>query len=396
MKWLTSHLEKLRSGDNHRTLKTITSAQNSVVRRNDRSLILLSSNNYLGLTTHPAVVGAAIDAAYTYGTGSGGSRLTTGNTDLHEKLEQSIASFKGTENAIVFGSGYMANVGIISSIMGKGDLILSDEYNHASIIDGCRFSRADCQVYAHRDMEHLESILRSNQRKAGVSDQQKKLIITDGVFSMDGTIAPLPEIVELAQDHDCMVMVDDAHAAGILGKYHRGTADYFGLHDGVDIQMGTLSKAFASSGGYAAGSDELVEYLQNMARSFIFSTSLPPSAIASAETAINVVRRDGPAKQLWKNVDLLKNGLSGLGYDINTSTQIIPIIVGNSEITMAAAKRLEDLGIIAHGIRPPSVPQGTSRLRITAMATHKKSDLEEALESFEILSHEFPELIIER
>ncbi len=380
MKWLSDELGQIKSKGLYRELRTIESAQSPRIKKDGREYILLSSNNYLGLATHPKVKKAAADAIEIYGSGAGGSRLTTGNTDIYNKLEEKIADFKGTEDAIVFSSGYMANIGTISALMKSGDLILSDELNHASIIDGCRLSRADVKVYPHKDISCLE-------KELSTSKNSKKLIVTDGVFSMDGDIAPLPEIIEIAERFDAMVMVDDAHATGVLGKHSRGTGDYFNVD--ADITMGTLSKALASSGGYIAGNIELIDYLLNVSRSFIFSTALPPPAVAAATAAIDIIREENPAAKLWKNVVIYKKGLIDVGFNIQSETQIVPIITGDTDTTMKAALLLEKQGIFVQGIRPPTVPEGKGRIRTTLMATHSKQDINDALVAIRIVKEKF-------
>ncbi|NJD52056.1 MAG: 8-amino-7-oxononanoate synthase [Candidatus Methanoperedens sp.] len=380
MKWLSDELGQIKSKGLYRELRTIGSAQSPRIKKDGREYILLSSNNYLGLATHPKVKKAAADTIEIYGSGAGGSRLTTGNTDIYNKLEEKIADFKGAEDAIVFSSGYMANIGTISALMKRGDLILSDELNHASIIDGCRLSRADVKVYPHKDVSCLE-------KELGASKNSKKLIVTDGVFSMDGDIAPLPEIIEIAERFDAMVMVDDAHATGVLGKHSRGTGDHFNVD--ADITMGTLSKALASSGGYVAGNNELIEYLRNVSRSFIFSTALPPPAVAAAAAAIDIIREENPATKLWRNVAIYKKGLIDVGFNIQCETQIVPIITGDTDTTMKAALLLEKQGIFVQGIRPPTVPEGVGRIRTTLMATHSKQDISDALVAIKIVKEKF-------
>ncbi|MFZ3383333.1 MAG: 8-amino-7-oxononanoate synthase [Candidatus Methanoperedens sp.] len=380
MKWLSDELREIKSKGLYRELRTIESAQSPRIKKDGREYILLSSNNYLGLATHPKVKKAAADAIEIYGSGAGGSRLTTGTTDIYNKLEEKIADFKGTEDAIVFSSGYMANIGTISALMKSGDLILSDELNHASIINGCRLSRADVKVYPHKDISCLE-------KELSTSKNSKKLIVTDGVFSMDGDIAPLPEIIEIAERFDAMVMVDDAHATGVLGKHSRGTGDYFNVD--ADITMGTLSKALASSGGYIAGNIELIDYLLNVSRSFIFSTALPPPAVAAATAAIDIIREENPAAKLWKNVVIYKKGLIDVGFNIQSETQIVPIITGDTDTTMKAALLLEKQGIFVQGIRPPTVPEGKGRIRTTLMATHSKQDINDALVAIRIVKEKF-------
>ncbi|MFA4935638.1 MAG: 8-amino-7-oxononanoate synthase [Candidatus Methanoperedens sp.] len=380
MDWLAGELANIKSKGLYRELNTIEGAQTPRIIKNGRELILLSSNNYLGLTTHPKVKKAAIDAVEEYGTGAGGARLTTGNTELHTNLEEKIAQFKDTESALVFSTGYMANVGAISALMKKSDLILSDELNHASIIDGCRLSGADVKVYPHMDISSIEKTLRT-------SKHGKKLIVTDGIFSMDGDIAPLREIVELAKDFDAMVMVDDAHATGVLGKHCRGTADYFNIE--VDINIGTLSKALASMGGYIAGSSELIDYLRNRARSFMFSTALAPPAAAAAIAAIECIKDENPAKKLWRNVRIYKKGLLDLGFSIKSETHIIPLLTGDAKTTTEAAAELEKLGVYALGIRPPTVPAGNGRIRTSLMATHSEQDLKKALDAIGAIKEKF-------
>jgi len=380
MDWLNQELADIKNKGLYRRLNTIESAQTPRVIKDGRELILLCSNNYLGLTDHPKVKKAAIDAVAQYGTGAGGSRLTGGNTDLYDRLEEKIAQFKGTEAAIVFSTGYMANTGTIAAMMNKGDLIISDELNHASIIDGCRLSRAEVKVYSHKDTSCLGKILSE-------SKCNKKLIITDGVFSMDGDIAPLPEIVEIAHEYDAMVMVDEAHATGILGKHCRGTADHFNVE--VDINMGTLSKALASFGGYIAGSSELIDYLRNRARSFIFSSTPPPPAAAAAIAAIEVIEKEKPTKQLWKNVEIYKKALIEMGFSISSQTQIIPLLIGDTQKTLEVADELERLGVYTIGIRPPTVPKGQGRIRTSLMATHSQKDIEKGLDAIRAVKEKF-------
>ncbi|HLB69686.1 MAG: 8-amino-7-oxononanoate synthase [Candidatus Methanoperedens sp.] len=380
MDWLTHELEEIKNQGLYRKLKTIDSGQTPRIMKDGRELVNLSSNNYLGLTIHPKVKRSAIDAIEKYGTSAGSARLISGNFDLYNHLEKKIAQFKGTEAAIVFGTGYMANLGVISAITTRGDLIISDELNHASIIDGCRLSRAEVKVYSHKDTSCLGKILSE-------SKCNKKLIITDGVFSMDGDIAPLPEIVEIAHEYDAMVMVDEAHATGILGKHCRGTADHFNVE--VDINMGTLSKALASFGGYIAGSSELIDYLRNRARSFIFSSTPPPPAAAAAIAAIEVIEKEKPTKQLWKNVEIYKKALIEMGFSISSQTQIIPLLIGDTQKTLEVADELERLGVYTIGIRPPTVPKGQGRIRTSLMATHSQKDIEKGLDAIRAVKEKF-------
>ena len=380
MEWIAGELEELKKKGLYRSLCTIESAQEPRIIKDGKELVHLSSNNYLGLATHPKVKKAAKEALEYYGTGSGGSRLTCGNHELYNTLEQRIAEYKGTEDATVFSTGYMANMGTISALFGKNDLILSDELNHASIIDGCRLSHADVVVYPHRNTEFIKKTLRNSEHK-------KKLIVTDGVFSMDGDVAPLPEIVELAEKYDAIVMVDDAHATGVLGKHRRGTPDYFNVD--VDINMGTLSKALASIGGYVAGSGELIDYLRNKAKAFIYSTALPPPAVAAAKAAIDVIENEDPAEKLWQNVAIYKKGLVEIGINTTSETQIIPLMTGSAEKTMEAAGELLKHGVFAQGIRPPTVPEGRGRIRTSLMASHSEQDITEALLAISMIKEMF-------
>ncbi len=361
-----------------RNLVRIGSPQGPRVVMNGKEVLLLCSNNYLGLAEHPGLKQAACAALEHYGSGTGASRLVSGNMDLHEELEGRIAAFKDTEAATVFNSGYAANTGVIPAVAGDGDVILSDELNHASIIDGCRLSRARTAVYRHRDLNHLESLLQEQ------STARRRLIVTDGVFSMDGDIAPLADIVLLAERYNAIVMVDDAHATGVLGKQGRGTAEHFGLEDRVHIQMGTLGKAFGSFGAYVAGDRGLIHYLMNTCRSYIFSTSLPPAVCAASIAALDLVvsepwRRD----KLWENRERLVSGLVSRGISTGGSqTPIIPVAVGNAEKALQAAQALIERGIFASAIRPPSVPDGSARIRATVMATHSDRDIDNAIDAF--------------
>jgi 8-amino-7-oxononanoate synthase len=339
--------------------------------------LALSANNYLGLTHSPAVQQAAINAVLLYGTGSGGARLTTGSHPLYESLEQDIAAFKGTEAAVVFNTGYMANVGVISSLAGKGDVIFSDEFNHASIIDGCRLSRAHTVVYRHADMADLAAKLKNTPCSG------RRLIVTDGVFSMDGDIAPLDEIAQLGQVYQAMIMVDDAHAVGVLGHGGCGTADHFGLKEKIHIQMGTLSKSLAAEGGYVAGSQELIAYLINKARSFIFSTALSPAVVAAAQAALSQLKTSPQlVAALLGNAQYVRQALASAGVPVEGSvTPILPIMVGEAALAVRMAALLKEQGLLVTAIRPPTVAPGTSRLRLTISAAHDRKELAQAVES---------------
>jgi 8-amino-7-oxononanoate synthase len=361
-----------------RRLATVGSAQGPRVTMNGRSVLLLCSNNYLGLAEHPALREAACRAMEQYGFGSGASRLVSGNTDLHEELERVIAAFKGAEAAVLFNSGHAANTGIIPALAGEGDVILSDSLNHASIIDGCRLSRAQTVVYRHKDVDHVEDLLKGHQAR------RRKLIVTDGVFSMDGDIAPLPHLVSLAEKHGAILMVDDAHATGVLGKNGRGTVEHFGLQGRVQIQMGTLGKALGSFGAYAAGNRDIIQYLMNRSRSFLFSTSLPPAVCAASISAIGLVDSESWRRvRLWENRNRFVAGLHSLGISTGDSeTPIIPVIIGEAEKALAAAQRILEEGVFATAIRPPTVPQGSARIRATVMATHSDEDIDEGVRAF--------------
>ena len=361
-------LEAKEQEQNKRTIKTYEPLDAVCVKRDHREYIMMASNNYLGLTHEPRVQQAAIQAIQQYGTGSGGARLTSGSFPLFKELERAIANFKETEQSLVFNTGYMANVGTITALMNKHSVIISDELNHASIIDGCRLSGAHIERYKHKDVEHAEYILK-NYKSA------HKMIITDGVFSMDGDIAPLDRLYEFSKDYNALLMVDDAHATGVIGN-GRGTAHHFGLTD-VDVQLGTLSKALGSVGGYVAGRKELIEYLINYSRSFIFSTALSPADIGAALEALRIVH-DEPSvvDSLRDNTVYMAHKLQAMGIDCDDETPIFPIVVGENERALTLARELEKRGIIITAIRPPTVPVGESRLRMTVTATHSKEQLD--------------------
>lgn len=374
MNYISDKLIKIRDKGLYRELRYIETSQSPRVKIEGKNFILLGSNNYLGLCDDSRLKKAAIDAINKYGVGSGGSRLTTGSYDLHKELEEKLASFKGTEASLVFNTGYMANVGIISALCDYSWVIFSDKLNHASIIDGYRLSRAKLIRYKHCDMNDL--LNKINKYKGS-----NNLIVTDGVFSMDGDIAPLPDIVKIAKQYNMMTMVDDAHATGILGKNGSGTASYFGLDNEIDISMGTLSKAVASEGGYVAGKKDLINYLINSARSFIYSTALAPSTIAVSIKALEIIEKDEERRvKLLKMANWFQNELRRAGFNVmETKTPIIPILIGDVDKAVQFSKILLSQGVYVPAIRPPSVPRGTSRLRISLMATHSKEDLEEVL-----------------
>lgn len=363
-----AQLEAKEKEQNKRSIKVYEPIDAVRVKRNNQEFIMMASNNYLGLTHDLRVQQAAKYAVEQYGTGSGGARLTSGTFPLFNELELGIADFKHTEQALVFNTGYMANVGTITALMNKNSIIISDELNHASIIDGCRLSGARIERYNHKDIEHTEHILKNYK-------SSHKMIITDGVFSMDGDIAPLDKLYELGKEYNALLMVDDAHSTGVLGN-GRGTAHHFGLTD-VDVQLGTLSKALGSVGGYVAGSKELIEYLVNYSRSFIFSTALSPADIGAALEALTIVKNEPlVVDQLNENTTYMANKLQSMGIECDDETPIFPIIVGDNERALLLAYELELRGIIITAIRPPTVPVGESRLRMTVTAAHSQEQLD--------------------
>ena len=375
---LAAKLHDLNQQGLYRQMRLVDGEQSSTVVLNGREALLLSSNNYLGIANHPLLKQAARHAIDKFGCSAGASRLISGHMTLHQQLEAKIAAFKHAEAALVFPSGYHANVGTISALLGPSDTVFSDALNHASIIDGCRLSRAEVKVFRHCDVTHLEDLLSTSS----VSGQ--RLIVTDSVFSMDGDIAPLTEIVTLARRYQAWVMVDEAHGTGVFGARGAGLVDELGLENDVDIHMGTLGKALGGFGAYVAGSHELITWLVNRARSFVYTTGIPPAVAATAMAALDIVNTDPDRRrQLWNNAAFLRDGLTALGYTVGpTQSPILPVIIGEASKTMALAAALLECGVWAHGIRPPTVPVGTSRLRVTPIATHTQSQLAAALDAF--------------
>ena len=384
LEYLSSELQALRDQGLYRTLRVLDGEQKARTSIDRRVVVNLSSNNYLGLTTHPRLRDRAIEATRRLGVGSGSVRTIAGTMEIHMELERKLAAFKRTEAAVVFQSGFTANAGTVSSILGRNDVIVSDELNHASIIDGARLSRATIKVFPHRDAAAARRIVQ--ELPAG----QRKLIITDGVFSMDGDLGALPELCDLAGEFGCIMMVDDAHASGVFGQQGRGTVDHFKLHGRVDVQVGTLSKAIGALGGYVAGSRALIEFLYHRARPFLFSTSHPPAVAATCLAALEVLETE-PAlmDRLWENTRFFKAGLAALGFDTGASeSPITPVIVGEAARAMALSDRLFEKGVFAQGIGFPTVPQGKARVRTIVTATHTRDELQFALDCFKAVGAE--------
>lgn len=373
-------LEHLAGQGMRRTLRTIDSAQGPRVQVDGRELLLLCSNNYLGLASHPALVEAACAATARYGVGTGGSRLISGSMTLHARLEERLAAFKGVEAALLFNSGYAANTGVLPALFGPDDLIFSDALNHASLVDGCRLSRARTVIYPHADAAALEALLAAEApRRRG-----RWLLLTDGVFSMDGDLAPLPQLVRLKHRYDTLLMVDDAHGTGVLGPGGRGTGEHFGCLPEIDLHMGTLSKALGGFGAFLAADRTLIDLLINRARSFIFSTSLPPAAPAAGLAALDLLHSEEGRERrhsLWRNREQFAAPLEAAGFDLLGSvTPIVPVLSREPGPTMALTARLLAEGIFVQGIRPPTVPVGRCRLRATVMADHREEELRQAAE----------------
>jgi 8-amino-7-oxononanoate synthase len=379
MDFLRDQLEDLKRSGLYRSLREVEGPPGTTIVIDGRKLLQFSSNNYLGLANHPRLKAAAMAAVERYGVGSGASRLVCGNLDLNRKLEEKLAQLKKKEAALLYSTGYMANLGVIAALAGEGDLILSDEFNHASIVDACRLSRAQTRVYPHKRMDELEKLL------AGAGSSKRRLIVTDGIFSMDGDIAPLPDLVDLAEKYECLLMVDDAHATGVLGPNGGGTGDHFGLAEKIDVAMGTFGKALGGFGAFVAGDRNLRELLINCSRPFMFTTGLPPSVLAAGIAALEVVEEEPEMRaRLWDNANLLRNGIEEMGFTLaGGETQIIPLLAGDASLAMEMSSLLREEGLFIQGIRPPSVPPGTSRLRITVSAAHTRGELAFALEALQ-------------
>jgi glycine C-acetyltransferase len=381
LSYLTDQLSDLKAKGTYFRLRVLEDEQAPECTFDGKHVINLASNNYLGLTTHPKLREAALEATRKYGVGSGAVRTIAGTMKIHMELEEKIARFKNSEACVVFQSGFAANAGTVSAVLGKDDFIISDQLNHASIIDGARLSRAKILVFEHKNIEQAEAKL------ASVSDQPgKKLLITDGVFSMDGDIGPLPQLCDLAEKYGSIMMVDDAHASGVLGRNGRGTVDHFKVHGRVDIQVGTLSKAIGALGGYVCGSRDLIEFLYHRARPFLFSTSHPPSVAATCIAAFDVLENEPERiEKLWENTRFWKKELALLGFDIGgkttpaSETPITPIIIGDGKTTMEFSCELFKEGVLGTGITFPTVPEGKARIRTIMTATHTREELERAL-----------------
>lgn len=380
--FLAEEIEQLKAQGVFRLPRVVQGRQRARAVIDGREVINLSSNNYLGLATHPRLIEAARRAVEEYGVGSGAVRTIVGTQDLHRTLEETLARFKRTEAVLVYQSGFTANAGTVAAILSRGDVVVSDELNHASIIDGCRLSRATIKIYPHADMEGLRQKL--DEARQEVREGGHILVVTDGVFSMDGDIAPLPDVVRIAREYGAITMVDDAHASGVLGDHGRGSVDHWGLHGQVDIQVGTLSKAVGVLGGYVAGSRTLIEYLLQRARPILFSTSHPPAVTAACIEAIRLMEEsDELIQRLWANTRFFQEELRKLGFDTGkTQTPITPIIVGDEAKAMAFSDQLFEEGVFAQGIAYPTVPRGKARVRAIVTAEHTRADLEAALEAF--------------
>jgi glycine C-acetyltransferase len=381
LSFLTAQMDEFKAQGTYFRLRVLEDEQEPVCTFDGKKVINLASNNYLGLTTHPRLREAAMEATRRYGVGSGAVRTIAGTMKIHMELEEKIARFKNVEACVVFQSGFAANAGTVSAILGKEDFIVTDALNHASIIDGCRLSRAKILVFRHKDVGHAEQQLESVKNEPG-----KKLLITDGVFSMDGDIGPLPALCDAAEKYGAIMMVDDAHASGVVGRNGRGTIDHFNVHGRVDIQVGTLSKAIGALGGYVCGSRDFIDFLYHRARPFLFSTSHPPSVAASCIAAFDVLEQEPERREkLWENTRYWKRELGLLGFDIGgvstpaSETPITPIILGDGKLTMEFSRELFGEGVLGTGIAFPTVPEGKARIRTIMTATHTEQQLEQAL-----------------
>jgi glycine C-acetyltransferase/8-amino-7-oxononanoate synthase len=373
------YLDELAAKHLTRRLLPLESGSGPVVRMAGRNVLLFASNDYLGLAGHPKVVQAAVHATETYGAGAGAARLVSGSLPPHQQLEKALAHFKGTESALTFGAGYLANVGAIPALIGPGGLILADRLCHASLIDGCRLSGADLRIYRHNDVDHLASLLA--KRRTG----RRILIVTDGVFSMDGDLAPLPDVATLAESYDAQLYVDDAHGTGVMGDHGRGTIEHYGLEMRIPLQMGTLGKALGSSGAFIAGPEQSIQYLLHRCRSFMFATAPTPGSAAAAVAALHIVQQEPERRRrLWDNRERLFTGLRRLGFTLAaTASPIMPILIGRAEAAVRFADQLLANDVFAPAVRPPTVPAETSRIRVTVTSEHTAAHIEQALAAFQ-------------
>ena len=382
--YLGKELDALKEQRLYRKLRILEDEQKARTTVDHKSVVNLSSNNYLGLTTHPRLREAALKGIHDYGVGTGSVRSIAGTMDIHMELERKLAEFKQVEKVVVFQSGFAANAGTVSAIFTKEDVVISDALNHASIIDGCRLSRATIKVFPHKDVDAARKIITE------LPATQRKLLITDGVFSMDGDLGPLPALCDLAEETGCIMMVDDAHASGVFGKNGRGTIDHFGMHGRVDIQVGTLSKAIGVLGGYVAGSADLIDFLYHRARPFLFSTSHPPSVVLACMAALDILLEEPEIiERLWDNTRFFKEGLRRLGFDTGLSeSPITPVIAGDGAKAMLLSDKLFERGVFAQGIAFPTVARDKARVRTIVTATHTREDLQFALDAFASVGRE--------
>lgn len=382
--FLRDELQSLKDSGLYAGMKIVQSAQGAWIVVDGVKVLNLCSNNYLGLANNQRIKEKVKETIEEFGVGATGARLISGTNALHIQFEQALANFKKTGDALLFSSGWDANIGTIQAIFGKGDIIFSDELNHGSLIDACRLSRAQREIYAHRDVASLKDALE------GGKHARRKLIVTDGVFSMDGDLAPLPEIVELADKYDAIVMVDDAHGEGILGDHGRGIVDHFGLHGRVDIEMGTMSKAFGVIGGYITGSRELIDYLRQRARTSFLASSPTLIDVAACIAAVEILEgSDELLRELWENTEYFKNGMASLGFDVgHSATPIVPVMLRDEKLTQNFEERLFEQKIFAHAIVYPTVPRGEARLRVQISSVHERDDLDFALGVFENIGRE--------
>jgi glycine C-acetyltransferase len=384
LSFLGTELDSLKAQGLYRGLRVLDGEQQARASFDGRQVVNLSSNNYLGLTTHPRLRAAALEATRQLGVGSGSVRTIAGTMAIHLELERRLAAFKRTEAVVVFQSGFAANAGTVAAVLTRDDVVVSDELNHASIIDGSRLSRATIKVFPHKDVDAARKVL------AGLPAGQRKLLITDGVFSMDGDLGALPELCQAAEEYGCIMMVDDAHASGVFGSNGRGTIDHFGMHGRVDIQVGTLSKAIGALGGYVAGSRTLIDFLYHRARPFLFSTSHPPGVAAACIAALDVLEQEPQIiERLWDNTRFFKSGLAALGFNTGSSqSPITPVIVGDGALAMKLSDRLFEEGVFAQGIAYPTVARDKARVRTIVTATHTRDELQFALDVFAKIGRE--------